>query len=1145
LKVVKSAMNTSTDQLYETKKRSRIDEKSIPAAIRSENKRNKLTHHNVNHNDSAVEKTGAKKKNISIIRALLQTEDVQQAMRHKFAKRLNCIKGLELGRLRVCCAKDRAGTYCRWATTKCPYHQRAPIIPPKYIRNQMIHTIKRQLISEGWTFVNNDDSDENSDNDLMSLDKPIYIGVDQARINLSKPVDLFSKQYFKIFLMDKKPLQLPCKSHVPRKFQIAIQKLMGVIYNRYLDILRNLTIGTHVQECLYLPCLYKPCKCTQMPGKCKEDYRFINIKRAMEKFKLKNVRLRRGQIINIFRRSDNILYKNKSIFKHPDKKLILNGPLPRQSTGEAIQYDLASDPENILLTCKQAFHAHELIFEVQLFDETIEFWSLAYAYAGANRLHINPLGSKMIGITFGEEQSPARVLKTLVVNTQEPTKSASKIYYVVYEEKRQSVYYLDELELCRRVLSTPHANCTCPMYNHLNMLAHKRKVNIKHQYRGMKLEGVARLKLFMHKDFPSSVFVNGVYGRYHGVNLEVRLMDVNTNKLYLNGQSEMIPGMATLMYADTLKKVNLRPGDAGLEIIDDRSQPGVLPSMLVFFGGVMKIRLRITSLSSDHDNRNFCIRFKIDPRWKNYCTNINIDSGKWPSVFTTPITVQDAPLTPIINQAKYLIDYEASNMYFTEMITQLKDTIVTSETLALEEGITDEKVDSNSIGDNDKNVNVSSNSADKMDNYDTLNLESTKQILLRDINLYHERIVSKELYDEFGFDFFVQYVEQNRSISTSNNNIHGVKSLVANGTSDSPTGVVTGDGEPVVNLIKDACSQNSSKSIYSGDTAITNNAVEKTDGFTTTTTTTTSSNINDGYTTSNSNNNSNNNIKKINEDDDYSNEIAIANNNCGIIMNNNNKHTREHDYQETGQERLSLEKYEESFMKQPSIKRGIFEDGSVPNETDSDFEFVDIEDLFDDEENYLVGKHIEIYSQSTKSWNTAYVLRYVRGFHHIVYYHGLSEWIDMSKTKFHVRSSMVCKFCGEVFRNVEHYKIHINDKCEVRKTRLLNGFEATHSIANNDKNSNEIQRHRDLTVASYMDQTLLKHTGAAIQKYTNLLAKERSRTSRMIDKYKFWKKKYKMLKLKLEEKNINVNEVPVEKIEHFGSSVIGSSNMER
>ena len=137
----------------------------------------------------------------------------------------------------------------------------------------------------------------------------------------------------------------------------------------------------------------------------------------------------------------------------------------------------------------------------------------------------------------------------------------------------------------------------------------------------------------------------------------------------------------------------------------------------------------------------------------------------------------------------------------------------------------------------------------------------------------------------------------------------------------------------------------------------------------------------------------------------------------------------------------------------------------------------------------------------------------------------------------------VCKFCGEVFRNIEHYKIHINDKCDIRKTRLINGFEATRSFGNNDKISNEIQIHRDLTVASYMDQTLLKHTGAAMQKYTNLLAKERSRTSRMIDKYKFWKKKYKLLKLKLKEKNVNIDEVPVEKVEPFGSSTIGNSNI--
>ena len=33
-----------------------------------------------------------------------------------------------------------------------------------------------------------------------------------------------------------------------------------------------------------------------------------------------------------------------------------------------------------------------------------------------------------------------------------------------------------------------------------------------------------------------------------------------------------------------------------------------------------------------------------------------------------------------------------------------------------------------------------------------------------------------------------------------------------------------------------------------------------------------------------------------------------------------------------------------------------------------------MQDLFDDEENNLVGKHIEIYSQANKGWNTAYVL---------------------------------------------------------------------------------------------------------------------------------------------------------------------------
>ena len=83
-----------------------------------------------------------------------------------------------------------------------------------------------------------------------------------------------------------------------------------------------------------------------------------------------------------------------------------------------------------------------------------------------------------------------------------------------------------------------------------------------------------------------------------------------------------------------------------------------------------------------------------------------------------------------------------------------------------------------------------------------------------------------------------------------------------------------------------------------------------------------------------------------------------------------------------------------------------------------------IEDLFDDEENYLVGKHVEIYSQSHKAWNTAYVLRYVRGIHHVLYYHGVSEWADLTKVKFRIRSGMVCKFCGESFRNIEKYIIY-------------------------------------------------------------------------------------------------------------------------
>ena len=124
-------------------------------------------------------------------------------------------------------------------------------------------------------------------------------------------------------------------------------------------------------------------------------------------------------------------------------------------------------------------------------------------------------------------------------------------------------------------------------------------------------------------------------------------------------------------------------------------------------------------------------------------------------------------------------------------------------------------------------------------------------------------------------------------------------------------------------------------------------------------------------------------------------------------------------------------------MKQPSIKTGVFQDGSMPHEIDSDFEFVDAEDLFDDEENNLVGKHIEIYSQANKGWNTAYVLRYVRGIHHVLLFNGYSEWIDLSKSKFHVRSGLVCKFCGVSFRDIESYKVHVDKECNIRKDVMI------------------------------------------------------------------------------------------------------------
>ena len=59
----------------------------------------------------------------------------------------------------------------------------------------------------------------------------------------------------------------------------------------------------------------------------------------MQKYKLESVKLRRGKIVNIFRQTDKIMYKDKDIFLYPDKNLVFNGPMPKNSKGQHFQYD--------------------------------------------------------------------------------------------------------------------------------------------------------------------------------------------------------------------------------------------------------------------------------------------------------------------------------------------------------------------------------------------------------------------------------------------------------------------------------------------------------------------------------------------------------------------------------------------------------------------------------------------------------------------------------------------------------------------------------------------------------------------------------------------------------------------------------------
>ena len=191
-----SEFDSVKDQISKTQKRTRTDEKSIQYG----NKRNKLMDNtnnnnrndgNVNEKCETAENNNTTKK-LGVVTKLIQEEQVQQVMRYKFEKELNCLQGLQFGRLRLCCAKIRAGGYCRWAVTECPYHQRKPIIPPKYIRNQMAHALKEELKSQGWTFVDDDEQNRTNDMNLThTFKKPVYIGIQQIRANLSMPVDIF------------------------------------------------------------------------------------------------------------------------------------------------------------------------------------------------------------------------------------------------------------------------------------------------------------------------------------------------------------------------------------------------------------------------------------------------------------------------------------------------------------------------------------------------------------------------------------------------------------------------------------------------------------------------------------------------------------------------------------------------------------------------------------------------------------------------------------------------------------------------------------------------------------------------------------------------------------------------------------------
>ena len=99
--------------------------------------------------------------------------------------------------------------------------------------------------------------------------------------------------------------------------------------------------------------------------------------------------------------------------------------------------------------------------------------------------------------------------------------------------------------------------------------------------------------------------------------------------------------------------------DAGLQMVTDLSMLGPEEACWYFFW-CLKIRIKITLLSSNHVGRKFCICFKIDQDGKLTAQTLTrVGSAK--SLYESHFSSEYVPRT-VIEEAKYLIDYEASTL---------------------------------------------------------------------------------------------------------------------------------------------------------------------------------------------------------------------------------------------------------------------------------------------------------------------------------------------------------------------------------------------------------------------------------------------------------------------------------------------------